>query len=34
MQQNMFRGGRSTGSGEDDFEGFLPFMGMAATMVM
>ena len=28
-----FRGNRSTGSGED-FEGFLPYMGVAAILVM
>ena len=29
-----FRGTRSTGSGEEDFERFLPYTGVAATLVM
>ena len=29
-----FRGNRPAGSGEEDFEGFLPYMGMAAILGM
>ena len=28
MLHTKFRGNRSAGSGEEDFEGFLPYMGM------
>ena len=35
MLHTKFRGNRSAGSGEEDFfKGFLPYMGMAATLVM
>ena len=34
MLHTKFRGNQSTGSGEEDFEGFLPYMGVAATLVM
>ena len=34
MLHDKFRSNRSTGSGEEDFEGFLPYMGMAAILVM
>ena len=34
MLHTNFRGNRSAGSGEEDFEGFLPYMGMAAILVM
>ena len=34
MVHTEFRGNRSTGSGEEDFEGFLPYMGMTAILVM
>ena len=30
MIHTKFRGNQSNGSGELDFEGFLPYMGMAA----
>ena len=33
MLHTKFRGNRQTGSGEEDFEGFLPYMGMAAILV-
>ena len=33
MLHTKFRENRPTGSGED-FEGFLPYMGMAAILVM
>ena len=34
MPHTKFRGNRPAGSGEEDFLGFLPYMGMAATLVM
>ena len=34
MLHTKFLGNRPTGSGEEDFEGFLPYMGMAAILVM
>ena len=34
MLHTKFSENRPTGSGEEDFEGFLPYMGMAATLVM
>ena len=34
MRHTKFRGNQSTGSGEEDFEGFLPYKGMAAILVM
>ena len=34
MLHTKFRGDRPAGSGEDDFEGFLPYMGMATILVM
>ena len=34
MLQTKFRGNRPAGSGEEDFEGFLPYMGVAAILVM
>ena len=34
MLHAKFRGNRSTSSGEEDFEGFLPYMGVAAILVM
>ena len=34
MLHTMFRGNRPAGSEEEDFKGFLPYMGMAAIMVM
>ena len=34
MLHTTFRGNRPAGSGEEDFEGFLPFIGMAAILVM
>ena len=34
MLHTKFRGNRSAGFGEEDFEGFLPYMGMAAILVM
>ena len=34
MIHTKFRGNRSNGSGEDDFEGFLTYMGMTAILVM
>ena len=30
MLHTKFSGNRPTGSGEEDFEGFLPYMGVAA----
>ena len=33
MLHIKFRGNRPTGSGEEDFEGFLPYMGVAAILV-
>ena len=34
MLQTKFRGNLPAGSGEKDFLGFLPYMGMAAILVM
>ena len=34
MLHTKFRGNRSAGSGEEDFKGFLTYMGMAAILVM
>ena len=34
MLQTKFRGNRPAGSGEEDFEGFLPYMDVAAILVM
>ena len=34
MLHNKFRENRPAGSGEDDFEWFLPYMGMSAILVM
>ena len=34
MLHTTFRENRSAGSGEEDFEGFLPYMGVAAILVM
>ena len=34
MRHTKFRGNQSTGSEEEDFEGFLPYMGMGAILVM
>ena len=34
MLHAKFRGNRPAGSVEDDFEGFLPYMGMEAILVM
>ena len=34
MLHTKFRGNRSTGSREEDFEGFVPYMGMVAILVM
>ena len=34
MLHAKFGWNRSSGSGEEDFEGFLPYMGMAAILVM
>ena len=34
MLHTKFPGNLSTGSGEEDFEGFLPYMGVAAILVM
>ena len=34
MLHTKFRGNRPAGSREEDFEGFLPYMGMAAILVM
>ena len=34
MLQIKFRGNWPAGSGEEDFEGFLPYMGMAAILVI
>ena len=34
MLHIKFHGNRHTGSREEDFEGFLPYMGMAAILVM
>ena len=34
MLHTRFRGNQPAGSGEEVFEGFLPYMGMAAILVM
>ena len=34
MVHTKFRGNQLAGSGEEDFEGFLPYMGVAAILVM
>ena len=34
MLHTMFRENRPAGSGEEDFEVFLPYMGVAAILVM
>ena len=34
MLHTKFRGNRLTGSGEKDFEGYLPYMCMVAILVM
>ena len=34
MLHNKFRGNRPAGFGEEDFGGFLPYMGMAVNLVM
>ena len=34
MLRSKFRENRPTGSGEEDFEGVLPYMGLAAIFVM
>ena len=34
MLHTKFRENRPTGSGEEDFEGFLPYIGVAAILVM
>ena len=34
MLHTKFRANWPAGSGEEDFEGFLPYMGMAAILVM
>ena len=34
MLHTEFRENRPAGSGEEDFEGFLPYMGVAAFLVM
>ena len=34
MLHTKFRGNRPTGSGEEDFLRFLPYMGMTAILVM
>ena len=34
MLHTKFRGNRPAGSGEKDFEEFLPYMGVAAILVM
>ena len=34
MLHTKFRGNRPAGSGEEDFLRFLPYMGMAAILVM
>ena len=34
MLHSKFRGNRSNGSGEEDFEGFLTYIGTAAILVM
>ena len=34
MLHTKSRGNQPAGSGEEDFKGFLPYMGMAAILVM
>ena len=34
MQHAKFQDHRTSGSGEEDFKRFLPYMGMAAILVM
>ena len=34
MLHTKFRGNRPAGFGEEDFEGFLPYTGMVAILVM
>ena len=34
MLHTKFSGNQSNGSGEEDFKGFLTYMGMAAILVM
>ena len=34
MLHTKFQGNRSIGSEEEDFEGFLPYIGMVANLVM
>ena len=34
MLRIKFRGNRSAGSGEEDFKGFLLYVGMAAILIM
>ena len=34
MLYTKFRGNRPAGSGEEDFEGFLPYMGVTTILVM
>ena len=34
MLNTKFRGNRPAVSGEEDFDGFLPYIGMAAILVM
>ena len=34
MLHTKFRENRPAGSGEENFEGFLPYMGVAAILVM
>ena len=34
MLYNKLRGNLPAGSGEEDFEGFLPYMGVVAILVM
>ena len=34
MLHTKFSGNRPTGSGEEGFEGFLPYMGVVAILVM
>ena len=34
MLPTKFRGNRPAGSGEENFRGFLPYMGMVAILVM
>ena len=34
MLHTKFRGNQPTGSGEQDFDGFLPYIGVVAILVM